>query len=772
MDQVLAEAPGAYVFPPFRLHPARRLLEMDGAPVSLSGRAFDLLLVLIEARDRVLSRADIMALVWAGVVVEDHNLSVQMHGLRRALRDSGPEPRFIATVPGRGYRFIAPISFAPEQLLPGPPVVPLEAAAAQPPSEQATSVEPPSLEIARDAPLAAGLAAGRRGRAIGASAVALVVVAVLAGWFVRSGHAGPPRLSLVVMPFRNLSDDGARPYLADAVSGDLATDLARIPGSIVIDSESAGVYKGKPVAAAEIGRVLNVRYLVRGSLRAEGAVLHINAELVDTGSGKQVWGDAFDTGLGQLADMRTAIVARIASALGVKLVEIESARAAATPPAREDALDLLLQARATMASRDTLEGFTHAQQMLEGALKLQPDYDEALGALSLLLVAKVEGFDDPEEDADFREAKATIRKALDRDPHNERALVAQGRILSEDGRNDEALAAFEMVLQRNPNNVAALYGVANDRWRQGQPAAVAAPLQQALRIDPVGASRPYWLMLLGAADVVSGRAEEAEHYLGEAVAGETGATAAGADLGRAEFCRLFLIAAAWERGDAERARTLYADYARVWRHRSAWRIAGYFTEAQRNMAGFAGFVHALTASGMPAFLDEHVAFGVEAPGKPVVGGDFDPTPLILPGGGTIDAAGLRARLGLGEAGGEAGREAGGVNGAGAVVLDVGRGIAAPAGAIVPMRTEPDADPIETALRAGFLPAPRSLAVPLVVMGDGVTGWRSYDAALGLIDRGYRNVLWYRGGEESWAHNASQQERRDDGRNELDPGRKR
>jgi len=715
MDQVVAQGPDAYVFSPFRLDLGRRQLESDGVPVALSSRAFDLLLALIEARGRVLSRADIMATVWAGVVVEDHNLSVQMHGLRRALGDTGPEPRFIATVPGRGYRFIGPV-----QIDPAPPDV---ASTGQMPSRRAWHAS-----------------WGRR-RMIAAGAVALVVAMSLAAYFGKPGEE-PPRLSLVVMPFRNLSDDGARPYLADAVSADLSNDLAHLSGSIVIDGETAAIYKSKQASAAAIGRALNVRYLVRGSLRAEGASLHINAELVDAATGKQTWTDQFDTVLTQMADMRSTIVHRIASALGVKLVQLESRRAAAKAPGRADALDLVLQARETMSARDSLAGLTQAQYLLESALAIAPDDDDALGALGLLLVRKVEGFDDPQEDADFREAKAVTQKALARDPRNESALVAQGRILSEAGRNGEAQAAFETVLQANPNNVAALFGVAFNAWRQGRLGAVSAPLQTALRVDPAGPLRPQWLSLLGEVDELTGHPDDAERRLGQALAGEAGTEQDDGNLGRSEFCHLFLIAAAVARGDSPRARALYAEYAGHWRNRSAWRIEGYFTRQQREMQGFSSFSHALVSAGMPDFLDEHASFGVAAPGQPVQGGDFDPTPTTWPGGATIDTPALRTLLAQ----------------PGAVVLDAGRGMAAPPGAILPMRIDPDGDPIEIATKAGSLLAPGGLAGPIVVMGDGVTGWQSYNAALGLMRRGYKHVLWYRGGEESWAHSGLQRER--------------
>ena len=148
------------------------------------------------------------------------------------------------------------------------------------------------------------------------------------------------RLSVVVMPFRNLSGDASQDFLADAISDDLTTDLSKIPGSLVIARQSADSYRGRAVPAAEIGRALRVRYLLEGSLRTEGRSVHINAQLIDTTTQAHLWAARFDTAPDKLGDARNAIVRRIASALDVVLSDTD---AASRPAQSADAEDLFLR---------------------------------------------------------------------------------------------------------------------------------------------------------------------------------------------------------------------------------------------------------------------------------------------------------------------------------------------------------------------------------------------------------------------------------------------
>jgi TolB-like protein/DNA-binding winged helix-turn-helix (wHTH) protein/Tfp pilus assembly protein PilF len=713
MDQTPDPKPAIYVFGAFRLEPSRRLLEKSGLPVALSSRAFDVLVMLIEARERVVSRAEIMARVWQGVVVDEHNLSVQMSALRRALGDAGDEPAFIATVPGRGYRFVgvleAPADAAPAAPAPAPPAAPR--------------------------------AVPRRARARWKIVLPVVLCGVAGAALlgIRLRHwGGPdtdaPRLSIVVMPFRDLSDDRSHAYLADAISDDLTTDLAHLPGSLVISRESADVYRGQTVAASTVGQALNVRYLLEGSLRAEDKTLRINAQLIDTGTGTHLWSEKFDTAAGGLGDTQAEIVNRVASALNVVLVEDAAARARRDRPHNPDALDLFYQARSRLDHAATPDDLTAAQALLETATRAQPDFIDALTELAWLLVRKTTSFDDPNDAADRAEATRVVSHALALAPDNPAALATRGRLLAAEGRYAEADAAFDAALATDPNNILALTGVAMSAWGAGAPEKVEAPLAAIMRLDPRGPATGRRYGLRGYAALFSSRYDQAVQFLLRADAQEPDVPVSADSVTPREVGRLFLIAAYQLQGNSTEAQRLYQAYRAAWPHRSVWRQMNICTKSQARMANFHKVEDALVEAGMPRFADEHEDDGVAPTTGTLEGGEYAPTPRAIPGGQVVDTAAVQRLIAAPAA---------------PAIVDVGLGRAVIAGAV--LLSDSDAAASRAVLESGPNGAPLKARAPngVVVMGTGTFGTASYQAALHFIALGYK-VFWYRGGEEAWA----------------------
>ena len=720
--------PACYVFGPYRLDPSRRALEVSGAPVPLSSRAFDILQILIEAHARVVTREELMAQVWPGVNVEPSNLTVQMSTLRRALGDTGEEAKFIATVPGRGYRFIGR----------------LDEGASEAKSPATSEVAPPEAEPFV-APTASAAPVGRRRLALQA---ALAVTVICAGAWILFGHrgapAGPPRLSIVVMPFRNLSDTPGKDYLADAIADDLTTDLAHIPGALVIARASSDVYKGRNVPADQIGRTLNVRYLLEGSMRAADNNVRINAQLIDTVTGTHVWSDRFDVGTAKLWDAQTDIVHRIASALNVALVDAEAARAARERPNNPDALDLFNRARSIMDRANTLEDMTEAQRLLERAIKAEPDFVDALASLGWLLVLKEQGFEYPMAMQDDAEADRVIAHALALAPHNPAVLAARGRYLASSGQCAEARAAFGAALGTDPNNVQALWGEALCAWRMGEPDKVAPALQAALRIDPQGPAMNRRTRLLGMAALFTGQPQQALTYL-LAVAAQEGDTPGHVDsVTQAEMTRLYLIAAHGLAGDRSEAQRGYQAFDGVWRHRTVWREAALFTPAQTSVPGFRKIEDALIAAGMPRAADEHRDCAGEPSATPLQGGEFTPPPCGILGARLVDTEAVKQLL--------AGQPA-------PAIIDVGHGMAVIPGAIYV------GDSDMPATRAALEATPFANRLKdaadngIIVMDTGPAGVGGYNAALRLVSMGYAKVFWYRGGEEAWAQSGGPAEDR-------------
>ena len=163
----------------------------------------------------------------------------------------------------------------------------------------------------------------------------MLLVVAASGWYVLGGHLTKPaqaaHLSIVVLPFANLSGDPAQDYFADGITENLTTDLSRLSGSFVIARNTAFTYKGKNVDAKEIGKELGVRYVLEGSVQRDQNQVRVNAQLVDAESGGHLWAERFDRPLSNLFSMQDEIVASLASRLGVELMSSEARRAEQTP---------------------------------------------------------------------------------------------------------------------------------------------------------------------------------------------------------------------------------------------------------------------------------------------------------------------------------------------------------------------------------------------------------------------------------------------------------
>ena len=253
-----------------------------------------------------------------------------------------------------------------------------------------------------------------RSNALTWSAMAAAVVAVLiaAGWFGWRKFAPPPapapppvaavadeklahapRLSIVVLPFANLSGDPEQDYFADGLTDDLTTDLSHLPDSFVIGRSTAAAYKGKPVDLKQLGRDLGVRYAVEGSVRSVGDTITINAQLVSTETGAHVWADRFEGERSKLGELQVEAVGRIANALGEQLANAEALRSLRERPANPDAVDLAMRGIAKLNvgsfSRENLE---KAIGDFDQALRLDPDNPQALAYKAMARIALVTAY--------------------------------------------------------------------------------------------------------------------------------------------------------------------------------------------------------------------------------------------------------------------------------------------------------------------------------------------------------------------------------------------
>src|SRR5205085_3740964 len=202
-----------------------------------------------------------------------------------------------------------------------------------------------------------------------------------------------PRLSIVVLPFANLSSDPDQEYFADGITDDLTTDLSRISGSFVIARSTAFTYKGKPVDVKQVGRELGVRYLLEGSVRRTGDQVRVNVQLIDTEGGAHVWADRFETDRRNLAVAQSDITGRLAQSLNLELVRDVGRRIEQEKAVNPDAQDLVMRGWAWYHRPRSVASTQEAQRAFERALEIDPrSVDARVGIAAVLLVNLIGNF--------------------------------------------------------------------------------------------------------------------------------------------------------------------------------------------------------------------------------------------------------------------------------------------------------------------------------------------------------------------------------------------
>jgi TolB-like protein len=204
--------------------------------------------------------------------------------------------------------------------------------------------------------------------------------------------ANAPRLSIVVLPFENLSGDKDQDYFADGITEDLTTDLSHLDGSFVIARNTAFTYKGKPVDAKQIGRELGVGYLLEGSVRRVGETITINAQLISTETGAHVWAERFEGERSKLGELQVEAVSRLARSLGVELVKAEALRAMRERRNNPDAVDLVMRGWAIVNGVESKAADNEAVALFERALSLDANNVQALIGLSAVFQDRATDF--------------------------------------------------------------------------------------------------------------------------------------------------------------------------------------------------------------------------------------------------------------------------------------------------------------------------------------------------------------------------------------------
>ena len=320
-----------------------------------------------------------------------------------------------------------------------------------------------------------------------------------------------PRLSIVVLPFANIGGGPEQDYFVDGVTESLTTDLSRISGAFVIARNTAFTFKGKAVDTKQLGRELNVRYVLEGSMQRAVNRLRVNVQLIYAETGNHLWAERFDKPVADLFDMQDEIVARLANTLSAELIAAEARRAERI--LHPDAIDLYFQGMACVYKGPTTKNLAEARGFFERALVLDPGSIEALVGTVRVDVALAAAFYDENRPARLAEAEKVASKVLALAPNHAIAHLFLGIVYNLTGRASSAIAKCEraLTLDRNLANARAVIG--HSKSLLGRAAETEGHVNEALRLSPHDILSYRWISFAGHAKLLLGDDAEAVAWL-------------------------------------------------------------------------------------------------------------------------------------------------------------------------------------------------------------------------------------------------------------------
>ena len=540
-----------------------------------------------------------------------------------------------------------------------------------------------------------------------------------------------PRLSLVVLPFANISGDPAQDYLADAVTDDLTTDLSQLGGAFVIGRGSAQTYRGRASDARRVGGELGVRYLVQGSVRRVGeGVVRVNAELVSTETGEGLWAERFDQEVRDLGQGQGDIVRRLVIALGTRLVNAEAKRSERDHPDDPDAFDLVLRARSLLTGPTQRARVFAAEALYESALEREPGSVMAMTGLAFVLI---------QEDVFLREgrpdnlskAERLLAAAETASPTSPRVIWLHARVRRAQRRWEEAIVSYQQVIEADPNAVVAYAQIGICRLNLGQPEAAMPMFKEAIRRDP--RTPDIWTHYsgMGSALLYLKQPADAAVWLRRALDAHPER-----DERSALSTRVALTSALAHNGQVEAARRGLPGVVRLAPFLTARGYEMRSPQTSPTAAQNLYVAEGLRFAGLRDHVDEDADAGVASTGE-LHQEPFGPTPTSVPGGQVVRTDALQRMLAedhpLVLDGNATGRSL-----PGAVVLDD------------PFTGGSLDDDKQQRLRLKMQALTvGDLTRTIVALGWNAERWGSRNLALRLVALGYTRVYWYRAGKEVW-----------------------
>jgi TolB-like protein len=407
----------------------RRELRRGSQQIPVGPQVFDLLVYLVQNRERVVTKDDLLDAVWSGRFVSESNLTTRINAARKAIRDSGEEQRLIRTVPRKGFRFVGAVSIAAED------------ATKEVPAHTATTQTPLPL---------------------------------------------PDKPSIAVLPFDNISGDPEQEYFADGMVEEIITALSRFRQLFVIARNSTFTYKGRAVDVKQIGRELGVRYVLEGSVRKAVNRVRITTQLVDALTGAHVWADRFDGTLEDIFELQDKVAGRVVAAIGPKLERAEIERSSRKPTGSQDAYDYYLRAMAFLYQWRSRDACDRAIQASYKAIELDPDFATPYGIAALCFSWRKSNGWMVDRAQETEEADRLVHRAAELGEDDAVALSYAGYSLAYVlGDLDSGFALLDRALLLNPNMAIAWTFSGWVKNFRGEWEAAIKHLTYAIRLSPL-----------------------------------------------------------------------------------------------------------------------------------------------------------------------------------------------------------------------------------------------------------------------------------------------
>ena len=326
-----------------------------------------------------------------------------------------------------------------------------------------------------------------------------------------------PPLSLVVLPFANLSNDAEQEFFADGLTDDVTTDLSHLSGSFIIARNTAFTYKGKAIDVRQLGRDLGVRYALEGSVRRTGERIVLNAQLISTETGAHLWADRFEGDRSRIGEVQVEFVARLARSLDVQLTQAESLRSMRERPDNPDSADLAMRGWAVLNRPRSVANLIEARGYFERALAIDPAAPRAMVGLARTLAHQINTRTSQDRAADTQRADQLARAALTHLPGDAMVHYTLGEILRAQKRFDEALSESKIAIEYNPNLPIAYAAAGQTNLYSGRARDLFPYVEKAIRLSPLDPVISVWEYNIGHAHTHLGQWDESIAWLTRAV---------------------------------------------------------------------------------------------------------------------------------------------------------------------------------------------------------------------------------------------------------------